>query len=120
MRGPFHKPLWVDGRPPIGLLLAAVVLALLAAGMLQLASQPPVGRFLAQVAPKTQQGARAQCVEGVLLSHDVRWAEACARLESSGQTDGHADCELPDAEAERLNRLLQREERDCRPAAPAR
>jgi hypothetical protein len=115
MRGAFHKPTWVEGRPPTWLLLAAATLALFVASVAYVATHwPAAGRSVAHFAPTAQQVARQECIEGVMLYHDVQWAEACARLEASGETDGHADCELPETEAERLNRLLQWDERSCR------
>lgn len=68
-----------------------------------------------------QLAAQDRCVEGALLFHDVRWAVACTRLAEHGDSDGHADCELPPAESDRLNRLLQQAEQRCMAeAAPQR
>ena len=59
----------------------------------------------------------ALCEEGALMLHDVRWAAACSALSERGLSDGHAECELPPAEAERLNRLLQQAEQKCQAEA---
>lgn len=67
--------------------------------------------------------ALALCAEGALMSHDVRWAAACSVMAEHGLSDGHAECELPPAEAGRLNRLLEQAEKKCQAEAalkPAR
>ena len=91
----------------------AAAIALVAA-LLALDRAPPEKDD--QFGPQLTQAQRAvqdQCVEGALLFHDVLWAASCARLAEQGASDGHAECELPPAESDRLHRQLQQAEQRC-------
>ena len=118
--GSSHKPAWMDRRPLAWLVLAIVASCLLDGDAVDGGTQWVAGSPVTHVPTTAQQAAYEECAGNAVLSHDVQWAEACARLEATGQTDGHADCELPDAEAQRLVGLLQRGERSCRTEATAR
>jgi hypothetical protein len=95
-----------------------------------------------------QQAAQESCLHGSLLMHDVRWAAACmahaeqdkarhaacladpaitgnpqlgrAYCDSNfGQSDGSAECELPEERSATLYALLQQSDRGCMGAAVA-
>ncbi|MEO7392917.1 MAG: hypothetical protein ABIU58_12130 [Ramlibacter sp.] len=61
----------------------------------------------------SQQFAQEHCLEGAMLYHDVLWAYVCMKLAERGQGQDHPECDLPDAEAARLNALLQQADRKC-------
>ena len=117
MAATLHRSGSAGGRAPLGHWLAecAVALALLGtalfAGRAYFSTQPP--ELTAQARARVQQPDQALCVEGALMSFDVQWAAACATLAETGRSDGHAECELPPAEAGRINRLLQQAEQRC-------
>src|SRR4051794_17645444 len=57
-----------------------------------------------------------ECLQGARMAFDVHWAAACATQAaqaSSGQADGHAECDLPDAKAAVVNAWLDQDERRC-------
>ena len=120
MRITLHRPAFFGGHRLSALLLAAggVVLVLLGIALsvdYARKREPPVARLDAATL--------ALCAEGALMVHDVRWAASCSVLAERGLSDGHAECELPPAEAERLNRLLLQAEQKCQAEAalvPAR
>ena len=96
--------------------------ALWAAGAVALvAGALVVEQFVSARAPSPALQARARlqaaeqerCVEGAMLAYDVHWAATCTRLAERGQGDGHADCELPPAEVDRLDGLLRQAEQRC-------
>ena len=99
-----HRTSWALG-------LAVLALLALAALAYRFAVEAPASRVIAheQVASPAQQ----QCLEGAALFHDVRWAAACSELAEQGQTNGYADCDLPNARAGRLYALLRQAEQEC-------
>jgi len=56
------------------------------------------------------------CLEAARMAYDVQWAAACetqAGQATSGQADGHAECDLPEAKAAVINAWLDQDERRC-------
>ena len=50
------------------------------------------------------------------MTYDVQWAAACqaqANQSAPGASDGHAECDLPDAKAAVINAWLNEAERRC-------
>jgi hypothetical protein len=98
-------------RPPLAVGMA--VLALLAVGALVYSDGLDTkGRERArrESAPSHVQ---QQCMEAAMLFHDVRWAASCSDLAEQGQSDGNAECDLPNARAGRLYALLRQAEQEC-------
>ena len=61
-------------------------------------------------------GALEDCLKAARMIYDVHWAAACqkqADQSPSGLADGHAECELPDAQAAVVNRWLNDAEKRC-------
>src|SRR4030095_5793265 len=57
-----------------------------------------------------------ECLQGARMAYDVQWAAACATQAgqaSSGQADGHAECDLPEAKAAVVNAWLDQDEQRC-------
>jgi hypothetical protein len=108
-------------RPPLAVGMA--VLALLAVGALVYASGVERTGLEAARRESAPSHVQQQCMEAAMLFHDVRWASACSELAEQGQSDGDAECDLPNARAGRLYALLRQAEQEClaeaRPA-PAR
>lgn len=123
MAATMHRSGSTGGRAPLGQWLAACAAALALLGTVLFAGRAYFGaqapELTAQALTRVQQPAQALCVEGALMSFDVQWAAACATLAEKGQSDGHAECELPPAEAGRINRLLQQAEQRCLAEAAA-
>jgi hypothetical protein len=106
MRITLHRPAFFGGHR--WLTAAAVVLVLLG-----IALALDHARKRESAVARLDGPTLALCAEGALMLHDVRWAAACSVLAERGLSDGHAECELPPLEAERLNRLLQQAEQKC-------
>jgi hypothetical protein len=120
MRITLHRAATFGGRRIFAALLAAGGLASVLLGVALFTKD--AGRDESHAA-KLNGPTLALCAEGALMVHDVRWAAACSALAERGLSDGHAECELPPGEAERLNRLLQQAEQKCQAEAalvPAR
>ncbi len=110
MRVTLHRPAFSNGhRLPAVLLAAAVIVFVL----LGIALSVEYARKRESQVARLDAPTLALCAEGALMLHDVRWAAACSVLAERGLSDGHAECELPPLEAERLNRLLQQAEQKC-------
>jgi hypothetical protein len=66
---------------------------------------------------KAQRSAAVEdCLQASRMAYDVQWAAACAAQAgqaSSGQADGHAECDLPDAKAAVVNAWLDQDEQRC-------
>ena len=113
MRITLHGPSSFDRRLSAALLAAGGAALVLAGFVLLVEDATQLESPAAHVDGPTL----ALCEEGALMVHDVLWAAACSALAERGLSDGHAECELPNAEAERLNRLLQQAERKCQAEA---
>jgi len=99
---------------------AAVVLLALAGMADRYRALTDGGHDAATSLPLAQRAALEHCSESAALVHDVRWAAACMALaEHDPAHDGAADCELPPAQAGRLNSLLQEADRRCLAEAKA-
>jgi hypothetical protein len=114
MRMTLHSPSSLGGRRLSAALLAVAGAALVLAGFALLVDDTTRPESHAE---NLHGPTLALCVEGALMVHDVRWAASCSVQAERGLSDGHAECELPPAEAERLNRLLQQAERKCQAEA---
>lgn len=114
MRTTLHRPASFGGRrlPAALLAVGAVALVLIGIALSREDAAEPESHAANLHGPTL-----ALCVEGALMVHDVRWAAACSAQAERGLSDGHAECELPPAEAERLNLLLQQAERKCQAEA---
>lgn len=110
MRITLHRPAFFGGHRLPAVLLAAGGIALVVLGIALFVDS---ARTRASDVARFDGPTLALCAEGALMLHDVRWAAACSVLAERGLSDGHAECELPPAEAERLNRLLLQAERSC-------
>ena len=54
------------------------------------------------------------------MFYDVKWAAACMAQvgqASSGQADGHPECDLPEAQAAAINAWLNEAEAQCKAEA---
>ena len=61
-------------------------------------------------------GAVVNCQEAARMVYDVHWAAACmahANQAGTGNSDGHPECDLPDARAAVVNAWLNEAERRC-------
>jgi hypothetical protein len=110
MRITLHRPAFFGGHRLPAVLLAAGGVALVVLGIALFVDG---GRKRELHATRFDAPTLALCAEGALMLHDVRWAASCSVLAERGLSDGHAECELPPLEAERLNRLLQQAEQKC-------
>ena len=110
MRITLHRPAFSGGHRLPAVLLAAAAVVLLLIGI---ALSVDYARKRESRVARLDAPTLALCAEGALMLHDVRWAAACSVLAERGLSDGHAECELPPLEAERLNRLLQQAEQKC-------
>jgi len=114
MRITLHRPALSGGHRLFAVVLTAVGIALLVLGIALFVDGT---RKRETHALNLHGPTLALCAEGALMVHDVRWAAACSVLAERGLSDGHAECELPPLEAERLNRLLQQAEQKCQAEA---
>jgi hypothetical protein len=108
-------------RPPLA--VGVAVLALLAVGALVYSDGVETTRVEGARRESAPSYVQQQCMEAAMLFHDVRWASACSDLAEQGQSDGNAECDLPNARAGRLYALLRQAEQECRAEArlaPAR
>ena len=96
-------------RPPLA--VGVAVLALLAVGALVYSDG--VETTGVEGARRESASSHVQCMEAAMLFHDVRWASACSDLAEQGQSDGNAECDLPNARAGRLYALLRQAEQEC-------
>ena len=110
MRITLHRPALVGGHRWLAAAVAVLVL-------LGIALSLDYARKRESRVDRLDGPTLALCAEGALMLHDVRWAAACSVLAERGLSDGHAECELPPLEAERLNRLLQQAEQKCQAEA---
>jgi hypothetical protein len=92
-------------------LKVSIVMAVLIAG---------AGAFYHLVPGNEQARARSaaveDCLQGSRMAYDVHWAAACASQAgqaSSGQAEGHAECDLPEAKAAVVNAWLAQDEQRC-------
>lgn len=116
MRLTLHAPHWLAGPRVPGAVMAAGGAALVAAGFAFLIED---ATELESEGPRMDGPTLALCEEGAVMLFDVQWAAACSTFAERGLSDSHAECELPPAEAERLNRLLRLAERQCQADAAA-
>ena len=104
VRSPAVRPPWAVGM---------VVLALLAVGVLVESDSVTTTGLDGARGGQAPSAEQQQCMEAAMLFHDVRWAAACSELADQGQTDGNAECDLPNARAGRLHALLRQAEQEC-------
>lgn len=106
-----RHPGMLIGRVPLAAAAAAGLVGIALLSVHLLSSAP-------DAAPAVQLAAidfdrHEHCVEHAHLVHDVRWAAACMQRAQQGEGDGIADCDLPGADAARLNALLDEAEQRC-------